>query len=208
MTVAVSTIYLRDVATGTSVEAELRDAIEEGQIADWKLRWQPALIAILREFEQRNVPRSQWPQSWHWNWAAKVAQVEGLLAFKGFCVVQDGLTQGLIRLDLTKSARLATQVRKPLVYVDYLEVAPWNRPHLDRAPRLRGVGKALLTAAVVLSDHEGFKGRVGLHSLPQSDGFYREHCGMTDTGPDATAQGLRYFEMTSHQARPFLEPEI
>lgn len=92
------------------------------------------------------------------------------------------------------------------MYLDYLEVAPWNRPEFGAAPRLRGVGSALITAAVALSDEEGFKGRLGLHSLPQADAFYRK-IGMTDLGQDPAYQNLRYFEMTVEQARAFLEGE-
>ena len=73
-------------------------------------------------------------------------------------------------------------------------------------PKLRGVGSALLTAAVALSVEEGFKGRLALHSLPQADAFYRK-IGMTDLGSDAQYQNLRYFEMTADQARVFLEEE-
>ena len=91
-------------------------------------------------------------------------------------------------------------------YVEYLEVAPWNRAELGAKPRLRGVGTVLLTAAVALSNGEGFKGRIGLHSLPQADAFYRK-IGMTDLGPDAAYQNLRYFEMTVEQARAFFEKE-
>jgi hypothetical protein len=57
-----------------------------------------------------------------------------------------------------------------------------------------------------LSEEEGFKGRIGLHSLPQADEFYRLR-GMTDLGTDQTNQNLRYFEMTAEQARAFLEEE-
>ena len=149
---------------------------------------------------------SQWPQSWHWDWAQKTARVRGLLAFRGFSVVAQGETQGLAQVDLTKSGREPSQVGKPLVYLDYLEVAPWNRPELGAAPRLRGVGSALITAAVALSVDEGFKGRLGLHSLPQADTFYRK-IGMIDLGQDAAYQNLRYFEMTVEQARAFLEEE-
>lgn len=206
MTVDVSTIHLLDVATGHSVEAELRDAIEQAQLDDWQTKWQPALLAVLQDLARRGVPMSQWPQSWHWNWAQKTARVQGLLAFRGFSVVAQGVTQGLAQIDLTKPSREPTQVGKPLVYVDYLEVAPWNRPELGMVGRLSGVGTALLTAAVALSDEEGFKGRLGLHSLPQADAFYRK-IGMTDLGPDPVYQSLRYFEMTSDQARAFLEEE-
>jgi hypothetical protein len=203
--VDVSTIYLLEPASQQAIEAELRDAIEASQLQDWKAHWQPALFAILQEMERRGAPRSDWPQSWHWDWEMKAAQVEGLLAFRGFSVVCGGMTQGLLRVDLNKSARESSQAGKALVYVDYLEVAPWNRSELGRLPRFKGVGTALVTAAVALSLEEGFKGRIGLHSLPQADGFYRDRCGMSDLGPDAAYQNLRYFEMSVEQARAFLE---
>jgi GNAT superfamily N-acetyltransferase len=205
--VDVSTIYLLESAGQQAVPAELRDAIEVAQLQDWKAHWQPALIAILQEMDRRGVPRSQWPQSWHWNWEAKSAQVQGLLAFRGFSVTCGGMTQGLMRVDLTKFAREPSQAGKPLVYVDYLEVAPWNRAELDQTPRLKGVGSALVTAAVALSEEEGFKGRIGLHSLPQADAFYRDRCGMSDLGPDPAVQNLRYFELTADRAQAFLEEE-
>ena len=204
MTVEASTIYLLDVTSGGAVEATLRDAIEESQLVDWQTRWQPALIAVLQELAQRRVPIAEWPQSWHWNWRTKIAQVQGLLAFHGFSVICEGVTQGLMRVDLRQAARVPSQQGKPLVYVDYLEVAPWNRPELGRVPRYRGVGTALVSAAVVLSEQEGFKGRIGLHSLPQADAFYHDRCGMTDLGPDPSCQNLRYFEMTPEQALVFL----
>ena len=92
MTVDVSTIYLLDVESGESVEAELRDAIEQAQLDDWQTKWQPAMFDVLRELARQGVPRSQWPQSWHWNWEQKAARVAGLLAFRGFSVVARGET--------------------------------------------------------------------------------------------------------------------
>jgi hypothetical protein len=206
MTVEVSTIYLLDVATGGSVEAELRDAIEQTQIDDWAGKWLPAVVAMIQKLVNNRVPRSQWPQSLHWDWAQKTARVQGLLAFRGFSIVAQAVTQGLAQVNLTKSARESSQASKPLVYVEYLEVAPWNRPELGATPRLRGLGSALMTAAIALSEEEGFKGRIGLHSLPQADDFYRR-CGMTDLGSDPAYQNLRYFEMTAEQARAFIGEE-
>lgn len=205
--VDVSTIYLVEGATGAEVQAELRDAIEQPQLHDWEREWQPALLRILVELVKRGVPRREWPQSYHWDWARKTAEVQGLLAFKGFSVVAQGMTQGLTRVDLNKFAREPSQAGKPLVYLDYVEVAPWNRPELGAAPRLRGVGTALMSAAVTLSMEESFHGRIGLHALPQSEGFYRDRCRMTDLGPDPAIQNLRYFEMTAAQASSFLEEE-
>ena len=63
--------------------------------------------------------------------------------------------------------------RLPLVYVSFLEVAPWNRVGSQNRQRLRGLGTAMLRAACDLAMQLGFDGRIGLHSLPASEGFYR-----------------------------------
>jgi len=207
MTVQVSEISLLNRQSGQSAQAELRDAIDEQQLLDWMTRWQPFTADVLRDLAARGVPKSQWPQSRHWNWGAKMAEVSGLIAFRGFCVTCNGVTQGLMRVDLTPLAREDTQAGKPLVYVEYLEVAPWNRGDGGRTPHYGGVGSALIAAAVKLSIDEGFRGRIGLHSLPQADGFYRDTCGMMDLGPDDGYQRLRYFEMTETQAQAFLREE-
>lgn len=206
MTADVSTIYLVDAATDQAVEAQLRDAIEQAQLDDWDNLWQPELNRLLLQLIRANVPRSQWPQSSHWNWPKKMARVQGLLEFRGFSVIAQGVTQGLMQIDLNASARDPGQAGKALVYVDYLEVAPWNRPDFGNKPRLFGVGSALLSAAIRLSQNEGFKGRIGLHSLPQADGFYRK-VGMIELGADPQTQNLNYFEMTAEQAQAFLGEE-
>jgi len=74
------------------------------------------------------------------------------------------------------------------------------------ATRLGSREPGAAPAARADSEDEGFKGRLGLHSLPQADNFYRK-IGMTDLGQDASYQNLRYFEMTSEQARAFFEKE-
>jgi hypothetical protein len=63
-----------------------------------------------------------------------------------------------------------------------------------------------MAAVIQISQAEEFAGRTGLHSLPQSESWYRENCGMTDLGPDPNDRSkLRYFEMTAEQANKFLE---
>ncbi|HEY4131979.1 MAG TPA: GNAT family N-acetyltransferase [Gemmatimonadaceae bacterium] len=204
MSADVSTIYLVDGVTGDAVEAELRHEIGVQQVADWQAQWQPALLEVLRDLVARQVPMNLWPQSWHWRWDRKVAEMAGLLAFQGFSVVCGGVAQGLMGVDLTKSARIPEQIGKPVVYVEYLEVAPWNRTDCVAVRRYKGVGTALLTAASALSEQEGFRGRISLHSLPQADAFY-QNLGMTDLGPDQHYGGqLRYFEFTATQAAKFL----
>ena len=62
------------------------------------------------------------------------------------------------------------------------------------------VGASLLRAAVWLSVDVGFRGRVGLSSLPQAEGFY-ERCGMSRAG---WQYGLVYFEYDEPSAASFL----
>lgn len=205
MTREASTVYLRKVATNQPVVAELWDGIGPRNLADWTEEWQPVLSRALQELVSRGVPMQHWPQSWHWNWERKVAHVSGLLGARTFCVVAESVTQGLMSVDLTKNARLDVQRGKPIVYVDYLEVAPWNRKDLVGSVRFRGVGTVLVTAVIELSRQEGFKGRIGLHSLPQADDFYRNTCKMSDLQSDPAKQNLRYFEMTPDHARAFDE---
>lgn len=79
-------------------------------------------IALPR-IRENQVPRERWPQTAHWNWELKSKQIAGLLALCGFALSAQGVTQGLMRIDLNHSARHSEQVGKPLVYVEYLEVA-------------------------------------------------------------------------------------
>ena len=59
-------------------------------------------------------------------------------------------------------AKLPIQKGKPLIYVKYIETAPWNIKLLDPNPRFGGVGSRLIRIAVELSLSEDCKGRVGL----------------------------------------------
>ena len=200
----VTPVFLVEASSGEPIEAELRDAIEEQQLLDWQFQWQPALIEYLKRLVAAGVPKSQWPQSWHWDWQAKQDKIEGLLGHRAYCFACKKVTQAMMQLDVaSKRARIDSQKSKHLVYIDYLEVAPWNwvEPYAD-PPRYRGAGAILLRAAIETSREEGFKGRIGLHSLPQAVRFY-EHCGMENVGPDPDRQNLPYFEMTPEQAETF-----
>ncbi len=114
--------------------------------------------------------------------------------------------QGLMLvLTAGKHARIEPQRAKPLAYVHFLAAAPWNLGSIVDEPTYSLVGSVLLATAIHLGLEEEFQGRIGLHSLPQSETWYRDACGMTDFGPDASVQNLRYFEMTPKQASEFLK---
>jgi len=86
--------------------------------------------------------------------------------------------------------------------VELLATAPWNRAEIQKPPRYRSTGWALMLAAVELSREMEFRGRIGLHSLPGAEPFYRDKCGMTCLGMDEE-KGMVYFEMNEEQAETF-----
>lgn len=209
MTVTVSPVFLLDVAAGRPAPADLLDGISERQLADWEGEWLPELFGAVQRLHRAGVHRGQWPQSRHWDWRRKATALLEFLAHQGFSIVCNGMTQGMMVVDTTlHRCRIPEQERKELVYVEFIENAPWNRPELRDPPLYRGVGSILLRAAIALSLEMEFKGRIGLHSLPQANGFYANHCGMTDLGLDESHQGLRYFEMTPEQADAFIAKGI
>lgn len=205
MTAAPTAVYLFNVARKEPEAAELWPAITERQLADWEGEWMPELFKAMHRLRRSGIERRHWPQSRHWNWRKKVAILQGMLANPGFSIVCDDLTQGMMIVDMVKyRSRIDGQSGKHLVYVEFVESAPWNRPELCGRPRYRGVGSILVRAAVMLSEESEFQGRIGLHSLPQAYDFYASTCGMTDLGPDPDHRGLHYFEMTPDQAQAFI----
>ncbi|WP_338499423.1 hypothetical protein [Delftia tsuruhatensis] len=206
MSVETSPVFLLDVSSGQPIAAALHDGITEQHLIDWEDQWVPALLEAVNRMKSAGIDRTKWPQSRHWNWRNKAQGFGGALANPGFSITCNGMTQGLMFLDLLKKARISSQGGKELVYIEYLENAPWNRRHIagDKV-RFAGVGSILIRAAIELSREEGFKGRIGLHSLPQANAWYANTCGMTDLGADQNYPSqLRYFEMTPEQAEVFI----
>jgi hypothetical protein len=160
----------------------------------------------VKRMEAAGIPRSRWPQHRHWDWRQKQETTELYLAYRMFGIERSSEMQGLMLvLTAGKQGRIDSQRGKPLVYVHFLAAAPWNLASIVDEPRYALVGSILLATAINLSREEEFQGRIGLHSLPQSDTWYRGACGMTDLGPDPAVQNLRYFEMTPEKASQFLK---
>jgi hypothetical protein len=136
----------------------------------------------------------------HWDWRNKADSVE---AGRHMLVAADcdHEIQGLMAiLRLPRPALLSPG---HVVYVDYLESAPWNLKGLVEAPRFLGVGTILMAEAVRISIEESLEGRVGLHSLPQAEAFYVK-CGMTRVGIDSDYYDLTYFEFSGRDGMNWL----
>lgn len=195
-----SPVFLLESATGRAVEAALVSPLSEKHVEDWRSLWRPFQTTQNEQLREMGAPV---PEHVHWSWEEKQRAIEGYLAYTGYAIEYEGVTQGMEVVNVTEVSRLASQRGKPVIYVNFLEAAPWNRPSVAGTQRYRGVGSTLIGAAVALSYEEGFQGRVALHSLRQADWFYRDVCGMTDLGPDQHYHDLRYFEMTPAQAESF-----
>jgi hypothetical protein len=196
-------IQIFDNEGGQLVPADFDDEMRPDHYVTAEASWRPERAAALQRLINARTPPHKMPQHWHWDWGRK-AQRLNLLAYRGFGIECCGQWQGLM---LTTSAGHAAQLppdeTKPLVYVDFLEVAPWSVIPFATNPKYKGIGIQLFEAAVRQSIVEGFKGRIGLHALRDSETFYQRR-GMTNVGPDTQHQDLPYFELTASAANSFL----
>ncbi len=192
---------LLDRSAGQLVEAVLVEDVSRAELVEAHIDWQPHRLEALKRAAEG---RGKWPEHWHWDWSQKAEKLK-FLAYRCFGVEYGGQMQGLMMVStIGRRARISTEGGKPVLYIEYIESAPWNLRDLTENPRFSGVGVALLEAAIGLSLREGMGGRIGLHSLPQSEAFYGRY--MEDLGIDSNRdEKLRYFEMTPEQARAFIE---
>lgn len=193
-----SPAYLKDKRINEIVEAVLIDGISRDEVAAAQAAWAPTLKTPEVKAKAEHS---------HWNWNDKYQLVVSApLAYRIFGLEADKEMQGLMLvLSAGKFCKIEVQKGKPLTYVDYIATAPWNSPDVVTHPRFSGVGKVLIRAAIQVSEEDGLRGRIGLHSLPQSEWWYRDVCKMTELGHDRSYQNLDYFEMTPEQAATFMK---
>lgn len=201
---------------GKPFKIDLAEGMDAAHIDFIEQQWAPLLqrqynLALLNFFQL--PPALQTEKKWdemlgafgapdeHWKWRAKCTVAPGTKR-QIFSLLNASEVEAAMVLASGKQSRDGTP--RPMVYVDFVAVAPWNRREIQSPQRFRHLGTVMLGAAVVRSISTGLDGRCGLHSLPQSEGFYRR-IGMTDLGIDATYGSLRYFEFTSLSARKFIE---
>jgi hypothetical protein len=209
MTTLIGTYDLLNRHTGEFEDAQVFTPIGDNNIVDFETLWRPAFQKRLARVRSREELAAANLQDHHWQWGEKARERAGRLDCQSFAIECDGQTQGLMFVKTTAFARESSQKSQHLVYIDLLATAPWNRHGFTDRPAYKGVGRLLLVAAISLSVAEEFKGRIALHSLPQSESWYRDICGMTDLGIDKAYNyppGLRYFEMTEAQAKAFIGP--
>lgn len=188
-------------------QCHLYDAIADNNIDDIENHWRPAFKDRLSEIKENAEFVAANLQDSHWKWREKTKERETRLDYMSFAIEAEEMTEGLMFINLTKQrSHISEQKGLELVYIDILATAPWNRHGFTDTPKYKGVGRLMMAAAVSASVDAGFKGRVGLHSLPQSEQWYRDVCSMSDVGLGIPSiEKLNYFEFTEQQAKDFIK---
>ena len=198
-------VELLEVASGNSVVAMLFEGLTPANIDFHEKRWRPVLEEARKKAAEWRAKGVQviGPEDAHWDWKAKFDRSQRKpLVYRDYAIEYAGSTEGMMQLNLA-TQRSRIEQGKPLVYVEFVQTAPWNRPTIVRQPRFRRVGTLLIMEAVGVSTLEGFGGRIGLHALPSAVDFYRK-MSMRSFGQDASHQNLEYFELSGQDAVNFL----
>jgi GNAT superfamily N-acetyltransferase len=188
------------------IGAVLHDGVSAEQLLAAEKDWKVARYQIVFELIKKGRPATEFPQHWRWDWSKKAPQLR-LLATRTFGIECETKWQGLMMTTtVAHVAHIGEDKGKPLVYIKYLESAPWNLKNFADKPRFGGIGLRLIEAAILLSIEEGFFGRIGLHSLPNpaTEGFYQK-LGFVRLGIDKAVENLPYYELTRQAATKFLE---
>lgn len=188
-----SDIQIFDRRIRSFVDAELLEDPGDDYIETVDALWSVYKRRFLRQRRAAGLPI---PEHSHWNWKLKLEQerLESSV-HKCFAIVREE-PQGLMMLKYG-SRFVSRQTGQPLVYLAYIESAPWNLKEYCDDILYSGVGKEFYKTAVRFSNLLGFAGRVGLHSLPGAEGFYANTCQMASLGHDPDYDGLIYFESIS-----------
>lgn len=209
MKTRLGTVPLKNRVSSEIEEAELFHGIDADNLAHIEGRWRPLFDQRRRQAQTTGEAMSDInAEDAHWEWGKKIIAAEqNPLVYDVFVLECGGNTQAVMLVQkggIRCFSRHPDDPKAPLIYVDFLATAPWNRPRLVTEPVYGGCGRNMIMTAVSLSLDEEMKGRIGLHSLPGAEEFYRDSIGMADLGKDSKYHNLRYFELSEKQVEAIL----
>ena len=166
------------------LEPDISYGISEQQFLDLDAKW--------TSFKESNCPDPP-PENHGWKWSHKSATTG---PYQFVTVKYAGEIQGILMISLAPvPARNPEAANQEVLYVEYLETAPWNqRAYAGANIRYWNIGTCLISEAIGISQRHRCDGRLGLHSLTQSRGFYHDQ-GFENLGYDSEVE-LDYFELS------------
>jgi len=141
MRIHLGTYDLYNRHTNAFEAATVFQGIVEKNLEDFEATWKPAMA------DRMPTPANQADliaaniQDRHWDWRQKAQLTDKLLEYQSFAVEANEMTQGLMITSSISFCRLPGQKAKPLIYVDFLAAAPWNRTNFTNTPK--GVSTSL-----------------------------------------------------------------
>lgn len=161
-------------------------------VLSWYISWFPKMYDLSGE---RLFEDSHWdvPEIWSSSYQderMRVLVLEADERLQGYVVFQ---IKDYIGIDENRC-----------LYVAFLATAPWNRKRKGGSREYKSVGSVLLAIALLFElKHIGAL-TLELHSLPQSEIFYRK-IGMSETG-QRSQEGLKLMRMEKVDALTLLRP--
>lgn len=163
------------------------------------------LIAFIQsknysEDELSEVVKNIHIEDHHWDWLAKSC-IHSSDEYDWFYLDVDGVPQAACLIYHPKQSVVEVG---DIFYIEYVAVAPWNRPNPMHPRTFCGAGSLIIRQAMKYAvDQLGLRYGFSLHSLSKAKGFY-EKIGMVpvsnqDKGP------LSFYEMTEESAKEYLE---
>jgi hypothetical protein len=179
-----TTVWIYDNREQRYVEARL-ETLSDAHIDQANRTWVP-------EFHRRRQLRVSDQDFLVWDWPSKEKYLLAKNTIRDYVVSRDDRLEGIIILQEPEPSRLEPFAK--VLYVRYVATAPWNRPCGSTSGQHRFVGTVLLNQGIRESVMLECEGRLGLHSLSNSDTYYRK-LGFRELGPDPGNRGLTYFEL-------------
>lgn len=198
---------VRKNSFGHDVPFEIRHGwdIQLASLCDTE--WTVKNVEILT-FVQQNVSEDSLAQEVsklymedaHWRWLGKAIHYY-TDEFNWFFWICEKSVQGACLIHHPKDSVIDGQ---GIFYIEYVAVAPWNRPNPLAPIAFKGIGTELIRLASKFAVEQlGLRPGFSLHSLPKAAAYYNK-IGMT-CFPDQRKDNLDYFEMTRESAENFRE---
>ena len=181
--------FLKNRATGAFIEVRVVRDIAIADVERAESSWRPERNRLSGERRDRG----RVPEHAHWDWSNKINPAWAA-QWRFVAIASDDQIEGMMAVRTKPRAGRLSPKMDSVLFVDFVEVAPWNSRDLTETPRYSGVGTLLVTEAVRISVELGLKGRIGLSALPQATGFYSRLGMILVESGDPEYGDLAYFE--------------